>query len=180
VEGRIRGRDQATAWPKNTRKFGDAGVEVMEVEQHPRRDNAIEGSVVEGKGSGITDVGVDATLARQLDHARRDINHDDGRAELDCDPRRKLAGSAADLEHPLRHYLGDGLEHDLARIGAFGVRVDGSSSFELRFGRVLPRNRGRVVDPHRSTIGRPGAPLPGCFAPSQAEIVAPTSPISPS
>ena len=29
-------------------------------------------------------------------------------------------------------------------------------------------------------IGRPGAPLPGCFAPSQAQTVAPTSPNSPS
>ena len=77
-------------------------------------------------------------------------------------------------------HLGDRIERDLTRIRAFRVRVEGAASLEIRLGRVLSRDGGRVVDPHRSTIGRPGAPLPGCFAPSQAQTVAPTSPNSPS
>lgn len=43
-----------------------------------------------------------------------------------------------------------------------------------------PARQDAGVRPHFSTIGLPGAPLPGCFAPSHAETVAPTSPNSPS
>ena len=75
---------------------------------------------------------------------------------------------------------GDCPEGDLARVLGFSILGDRSTRFEPDLARVLGANDIRVVKAHGSMIGVPGAPFPGCLAPSHAQIVAPTSPNSPS
>ena len=100
--------------------------------------------------------------------------------ELVTDPRGKLALAAAHLQHRAGARLGTPRPRARADRGPSTFAYSERASRQFCLGRVLPRDRRRIVDPHRSMIGRPGAPLPGCFAPSHAHTVAPTSPNSPS
>ena len=147
--------------------------------QHPGGHRGVERRIRERERLDVAHARVDAAPASELDHAFRDVERDHLGAELGHDPGAQLAGSRTDLEQPARVRRGDRLEGDLPRIVAFDVLVDRPPRLEPRLGRVLGANDRRVVQAHRSMIGEPGAPLPGCFAPSQADTVAPTSPNSP-
>jgi len=128
----------------------------------------------------VTDTRVDTAFTCELDHTRRDVEHDDFTIELRRDPSGELTGTAPDLEHALQRAFCDGLECNHPWIGAFGVRVERTPSLEISLRRVLLSDGGWIVDLHGSMIMRPGAPLPGCLPPSQAHTVAPTSANSPS
>ena len=91
------------------------------------------------------------------------------RRELVADPRGELAPAAADLEDASGAHLGDCLEGSFSRVRSRHALVHGRPRDEPVLGRVLGPNDLGVVEAHRSMIGEPGAPFPGCFAPSQAD-----------
>src|SRR6188508_3599447 len=155
-------------------------VDVREMEEHPGGDDALERSVAERETLGVADACINTSFQCEFDHARRDVDHHDFAPQLGRDSGRELSRPAADLQHACRRYLSDGVERKSAGVRPVRVLVERPSRLEVVLRRVLARDRLRVVDLHRSTIARPGAPLPGCFAPSQADTVAPTSPNSPS
>src|SRR5579872_6622252 len=125
---------------------------------------------------------VDASLARELDHPRREVDRDDVEPVLAVEPVGELAEPAADVEHAPRREAGDELDRDVVGEPAVGDErpVDGVPRREPFLARVLPLDDERVVDLQRVRIGLPEIPLDGVFPPSQALTVAPTSPNSPS
>ena len=90
-------------------------------------------------------------------------------------------GAAADLEHPPRIALRHGMR-TRRRAGRGLRRSRRASAVASRFASLAywRATASGSLSPHFSTIVRPGAPFPGCFAPSQAHTVAPTSANSPS
>ncbi len=147
--------------------------------QHPVRDDAVEAVHRKGQRADVTHLGVDAPLPRQLDHARRDVDGGDTRAQLVPDPLGERSPPAPDLEDACRPHLRDRLERRLTRVGASHSLIDGRARHEPSLARILGANDLGVVEAQGWMIGVPGAPLPGCFAPSHAHTVAPTSPNSP-
>jgi hypothetical protein len=94
------------------------------VEEHPRRNRAVEGTVREGQLLHVAGLRVDSSLARQLDHPRRDVEHRHAATHLSGDARRELARAAADLEDAFWPDLGDRLERELSRVRALREVVE--------------------------------------------------------
>jgi hypothetical protein len=76
----------------------------------------------------------------ELDHARRDVDHDHLAAELVPDPRGELARSSPDLEHAFWIALSHCLEREIPWIRALGSRVERATRLEIRLCRVLARD----------------------------------------
>ena len=64
-------------------------------------------------------------------------------ADLVADPRGQLARAAADLEHAPGSHSATAANADVARIGAFGVRVERAPRLEVRLACVLARDGAR-------------------------------------
>ena len=149
--------------------------------QHPSVDLAVELRVGERNALDVRDLGVEAAVARQLDHPRRNVDRPQIDAEIQYEPLGELAGAAADLEHPSRMSLLDGRDRDLVRALALDERAeDVVPPLESLLRRELARGRELDVEPHRSTIAWPATPPDSNFPPSHALTVAPTSAGSPS
>ena len=157
----------------------DREVDVGRVVQHPVRDDAVE--AVRRKGSAQTSA-TSASTPRSAP-ARPSAAR--------CRRRRRSRVSSSRIRsanaphpHPTSRtragpHLRDRLERHLTRVGA-----SQRPGRRPRAPRAQPRSRTRR-ERRRGRRGsrlddrRPGAPLPGCFAPSHAHTVAPTSPNSP-
>jgi hypothetical protein len=75
--------------------------------------------------------------------------------------------------------LRDRAKREVARVCAGKALLHGCAGNEAALARVLRANDVWIAEAQGSMIGVPGAPLPGCLAPSHAETVAPTSANSP-
>jgi hypothetical protein len=177
----IAGRDEPAGRPENACGLGDCTPHVRDVVEHPTGKGAVEVVVRKRKLFGIGDLRVDAPGLRELDHARRDVDCAHVGAELLCETLRDLAGTAADVENPLRARFGSCSERELLRILAVDERAEDLVALhETLLARVLPANEQRVVELHALRIGWPGIPREGDLPPSHAFTVAPTSANSPS
>ena len=173
--------DKAPAGSEDARQLAHAEIEIGHVVEHPVRGDTVERVVLERQLLHVGDLRVDPAGARQLDHALRDVDRDDLRAELALDALGELAHAAADVEESLRTRLAHRLEDDVFRIDALHQRAIGLVALrEALLAGVLPLDDERVVELHGSMIGLPGMPRPGPFPPNQALTVAPTSANSPS
>ena len=91
--------DEPSAGPEHARTLRNCTLEVGDVVQHPTREDAVEGSVLEGKLLHVAYLDVDTPCARELHHARRHVDRADVRAELLHKPLGRLPQPATDVEH---------------------------------------------------------------------------------
>src|SRR5206468_1094586 len=69
----VRHRHQPAAGTENARQLAERPVDVRHVVEHPGRDRAVEGSVLEGKILDVADARGDAPAPGEVDHSRRDV-----------------------------------------------------------------------------------------------------------
>ena len=157
--------------------------------EHPGGNGDVELAVLERQLLDVRDARVDASLAREVDHVRRQVDGDDLGAGVARDPLRELAPAAADLEHPLGLRLHDRRDERHSRVRA-GRRAGERRRPPPETGviRVFARDERRVIEPGQPTAppvrtARRSEPREcPCRArgpPSHAFTVAPTSANSP-
>ena len=146
----VRDGDQRAARHQNARNLTEPGVEIGHVVEHPGRDDRVERAVGERQPLDIAFLRVDASGARQFDHARREVDERHPRPELALHPLRELARTSPDLEHAARMPCLDRAPQNLFCIGAFGVHPQRFARLKVDLGRVLLAHDGRVVECQRS------------------------------
>ncbi len=128
------------------------------MEQHPRRNCAVEGAIGKSEVLHVPNVRFDAARSGELDHPLGLVDRDDRDVQLPTHPLGELPFAAADLEDPPRAELGDRLEDEIARVRSLRRGVGRFSSSEASLVRVLLADDRWVVQPQGSTIGAPGKP----------------------
>jgi hypothetical protein len=86
------------------------------VVEHPGGDRDVELAVPERKCLNVGDARRDTTFARQLDHARREVDGDDLGSRVPADPFGELAPSAPDLQDPPGPCGHDGCDQRCSRV----------------------------------------------------------------
>ena len=135
---------------QNARKLSEPGVEIGHVVEHPGRDDGVERAVGERQLLDIAYLRIDTAGARQLDHARREVDERHLGPELALHPLGELALAASDLEHAVRMPRLDRAPENLLCIGAFGVHPQRFAGLEVGLGRVLLAHDGLVVERHQA------------------------------
>ena len=176
----VRRRHELSAGSKNVGELLERTIEVRDMEEHPRRDRAIERSVAEIQPLHVAEPRVDSARRGDLDHALGLIQGDDLGAELAGHPLGELTFPAPDLEDSARLSISNSSEEDFASVWPLAGLVSAFSYGQSRLVRVLLADVARIVQRHGSTIGAPGIPRFGAFPPSHLFTVAPTSANSPS
>ena len=178
---RVRDCDEPASAAKYAGDLRQSPLEVGNVVEHPRGDDAVEGLVLERQILHVTDAGVDAASACQLDHALGLVDGNDLRTGRACDPLGCLSAAGADLENTPRRDLGDRLATHVDRVRPRRTRPRTRPDCEARLVRVFVPDGARIVQQAQGAmIGWPGTPRDGDLPFSQVLTVAPTSANSPS